>query len=63
MKLPTASFDDGLGTGSPDFLVDGILSKEINNKVDVAGYGGMLFRGSPDDYELSHGFRYGFGFG
>jgi hypothetical protein len=63
VKLPTASFDDGLGTGKPDFLVDGILSKEINNKVDVAGYGGLLFRGSPDDYEMSHGLRYGFGFG
>jgi outer membrane protein OmpA-like peptidoglycan-associated protein len=63
VKLPTASFDDGLGTGKPDFLVDAILSKEINQKIDVSGFGGLAFRTSPDDYELSHGFRYGAGFG
>ncbi|MEZ5283351.1 MAG: OmpA family protein [Vicinamibacterales bacterium] len=63
VKLPTASFDDGLGTGKPDFIVDGILSKEVGEKVDVAGYGGLRFRGSPDNYELSHGVRYGAGIG
>jgi outer membrane protein OmpA-like peptidoglycan-associated protein len=63
VKLPTASFDDGLGTGKPDFLVDAILSKEINQKVDVSGFGGLIFRTSPDDYELSNGLRYGAGFG
>ena len=61
VKLPTASQDDGLGTGSPDFLVDAIVSKEINQKLDVSGFGGFKFRSSPDDYELSNGFRYGFG--
>ena len=63
VKLPTASFDDGLGTGKTDFMVDGILSKEVNQKIDVAGFGGFRFRGSPDDYELSNGLRYGFGVG
>ena len=63
VKLPTASFDDGLGTGKPDFLIDGILSKEINQKIDVSGFGGLIFRTSPDDYELSNGLRYGAGFG
>jgi len=63
VKLPTASFDDGLGTGQTDFMLDGILSKEINEKVDLAGFGGFRFRGSPDDYELSHGLRYGVGLG
>ena len=28
-----------------------------------SGFGGFKFRGSPDDYELSNGFRYGFGVG
>jgi outer membrane protein OmpA-like peptidoglycan-associated protein len=63
IKLGTASQDDGLGTGSPDFIVDGIVSKEINQKLDVSGFGGFKFRSSPDDYELSNGFRYGFGVG
>jgi outer membrane protein OmpA-like peptidoglycan-associated protein len=63
IKLGTASQDDGLGTGSPDIIVDGIVSKEINQRLDVSGFGGFRFRGSPDDYELSNGFRYGFGVG
>jgi outer membrane protein OmpA-like peptidoglycan-associated protein len=63
VKLPTASRDDGLGTGSPDFLVDAILSKEVNQRLDVSGFGGFRFRGSPSDYELSSGFRYGAGIG
>ena len=50
LKLPTASFDDGLGTGQPDFLVDAIVSKEINQKFEVSGYGGMAFRKSPDHF-------------
>ncbi len=62
-KIPTASFDDGLGTGKLDFLVDGILSREIARSVDLAGYGGVKFRSSPDNYELSHGLRYGVGVG
>ena len=63
VKLPTASFDDGLGTGQTDFMLDGILSKELNEKVDVAASRGFRFRGSPDDYELSNGLRYGVGVG
>src|SRR5262245_3308349 len=63
IKIPSASRDDGLGTGSPDFWFDGIVSKELNAKVDVSGYAGLNFRGSPDDYELSSGFRYGAGVG
>jgi outer membrane protein OmpA-like peptidoglycan-associated protein len=63
VKLPTASRDDGLGTGSVGFLVDGIVSKEVNERIDVSGYAGFNFRGSPDDYELSSGFRYGVGVG
>lgn len=63
VKLPTASFDDGLGSGSPDFLVDAIVSKEVNQSIDVSGFGGFKFRGSPDNYSLSNGLRYGAGFG
>jgi Putative MetA-pathway of phenol degradation len=63
LKLPTADFDKGLGTGKADFLVDGIISREVNEQVDLAGYVGFRVRGAPDDYELSNGLRWGFGFG
>ncbi len=61
LKLPTASYSDGLGTGQPDFLVDAIVSKEVNEKVEVSGYGGFAFRKSPDNLSTSNGFRYGLG--
>jgi hypothetical protein len=64
IKLPTAKDDEeGVGTGKMDFAVDGIVSKEINERVEVSGFGGMIFRGSPDGVEISNGFRYGFGLG
>jgi hypothetical protein len=64
VKLPTAKDDEeGVGTGKMDFAFDGILSKEINERVEVSGFGGMIFRGSPDAVEISNGIRYGFGLG
>jgi outer membrane protein OmpA-like peptidoglycan-associated protein len=64
LKLPTAKDDEeGVGTGRTDFVVDAIASKEINQRVELSGYGGFIFRGSPDNVELSNGFRYGFGAG
>lgn len=62
-KLPTASRDDGLGTGRPDFIVDGILSRELGEQVDLSGYAGFRARGNPSDYTLSNGLRYGVGMG
>lgn len=61
VKLPTASFDDGLGTRRADFLVDGIVSRELQSQVELSGYAGLAFRSSPDDLDLPHGLRYGFG--
>src|SRR5262245_10351178 len=64
IKLPTAKDDEeGVGTGKMDFAFDGIVSKEINQRVELSGYGGFIARGSPDDIELSNGFRYGVGAG
>jgi outer membrane protein OmpA-like peptidoglycan-associated protein len=64
IKIPTAKDDEeGVGTGKPDFAIDGIISKEINERVELSGFGGMIFRGSPDQIELSNGFRWGFGAG
>ena len=64
LKMPTAKDDEeGVGTGKTDFAFDGIVSKEINERVEVSGFGGLIFRGSPDAVEMSNGFRYGFGLG
>jgi outer membrane protein OmpA-like peptidoglycan-associated protein len=61
VKLPTASGDDGLGSGRPDLLLDAVISREVNDRVEVAGFGGIALRSSPDDFDVPAGFRYGFG--
>ncbi len=64
IKLPTAKDDEeGVGTGKADFALDAVLSKEVNERVEVSGFGGVIFRGDPDDAELSNGLRWGFGIG
>jgi outer membrane protein OmpA-like peptidoglycan-associated protein len=64
VKVPIATDEDeGVGTGKVDFAVDAILSKELNERVELSGYAGMMFRGQPDDVELSNGFRWGVGVG
>ena len=64
VKLPTAKDDEeGVGTGKADFAFDAIVSKEINERVELSGYAGMIFRGKPDQVDISNGFRWGFGAG
>jgi outer membrane protein OmpA-like peptidoglycan-associated protein len=63
VKLPTASDDDGVGTGKPDFAIDAIVSKEVNERVEFSGFGGVIFRGDPEGTSLSNGFRWGVGAG
>jgi outer membrane protein OmpA-like peptidoglycan-associated protein len=64
IKLPTASTDnEGVGSGKTDFAFDGIVSKEINERVEVSGFGGFIFRGDPDQIDLANGLRWGFGVG
>ena len=60
MKLPTAG-EDNVGTGQFDYFADVILSKEINRAVELAGFGGLVFRGDPTGVSLSDGFRWGVG--
>jgi outer membrane protein OmpA-like peptidoglycan-associated protein len=61
-KLPTASDEDeGVGTGKSDFAFDLVASKEINQRVELSGFGGFIFRGDPDDVDISDGFRWGIG--
>jgi outer membrane protein OmpA-like peptidoglycan-associated protein len=63
IKLPTASEDEGLGTGKTDFMVDGIFSGEAGGVVELSGYAGFMVRGDADEYELSNGLRWGVGAG
>jgi outer membrane protein OmpA-like peptidoglycan-associated protein len=58
-KIPSASEDDGLGTGKADFQFDLITSREFAEKVDLAMSTGVKLRGSPDGYELTPGFKWG----
>ena len=60
-KLPTASRDDGLGTGKADFQIDVITSREFSEKVELSMSTGLKFRGSPDGYNLTQGFKWGIG--
>src|SRR5688572_27747246 len=64
VKLPTAKDDDeGVGTGKADFAIDAIVSKEVNDRVELSGFGGLIFRGKPDQVDISNGLRWGFGAG
>jgi outer membrane protein OmpA-like peptidoglycan-associated protein len=60
-KLPTASRDSGLGTGKPDFQADLIGSRELAQKVELTAQAGVKFRGQPDGYNLTKGFKWGIG--
>ena len=64
IKVPTAKDDDeGVGTGKLDVAFDAIVSKEVNERVEVSGYGGVILRGDPDGVDLSNGLRWGVGLG
>jgi outer membrane protein OmpA-like peptidoglycan-associated protein len=64
VKLPIASDDDeGVGTGKADFAIDAVLSKEVNERVELSGFGGLMFRSDPDEADLSNGLRWGIGAG
>jgi outer membrane protein OmpA-like peptidoglycan-associated protein len=62
VKLPTGKADAGVSTGKADFSVDGVISKEAAKLVEVSGYGGYEWRGSPDGFDIPSGaFRWGTG--
>jgi len=62
VKLPTGKFDAGVSTGKADFSVDAIVSKEAAKLVEVSGYGGYEWRGSPDGFDAPGGaLRWGAG--
>jgi outer membrane protein OmpA-like peptidoglycan-associated protein len=64
IKLPTGDDAAGVSTGQTDFALDFIASKELRRMIELSGYGGYEWRGSPDDVEIPGGaFRWGAGAG
>ncbi len=63
LKLPTGDDDSGVSTGQLDANFDLVVSKEARERVEVAGYGGFAFRGSPDGSNNPNAFRWGLGAG
>src|SRR6476646_6422042 len=62
IKLPTGKADAGVSTGKADFSIDGVVSKEASKLVEVSGYGGYEWRGTPDGFTTPGGaFRWGTG--
>jgi outer membrane protein OmpA-like peptidoglycan-associated protein len=59
VKLPTAG-EDNIGTGQFDYFADLVASKEMGG-VELAGFGGFVFRGDPRGLSLSDGLRWGAG--
>jgi outer membrane protein OmpA-like peptidoglycan-associated protein len=62
VKFPTGDRESGAGTGEYDGFVDIIGSREAGG-VELAAFGGMAWRGDPDDISISNGFRWGAGAG
>jgi outer membrane protein OmpA-like peptidoglycan-associated protein len=61
-KMPTGDKDAGVSTGKTDVAFDFIASKEAAKLVDVSGYGGYEYRGSPDGFNAPSGaYRWGTG--
>jgi len=60
-KVPTASMEDGLGTGKLDFQFDLIGSRELAQKIDLSASAGIKLRGQPDGYNLTPGFVWAIG--
>ena len=63
VKIPTADRDTGAGTGKADVAVDAIASREINGRIELSSFGGVIVRGDPEELDLLNGFRWGVGVG
>ena len=60
-KIPTGDEESGASTGSWDWFLDAIASKEIRGRVEVAGFTGLAWRGDPEGINLTDGLRWGVG--
>ena len=64
VKLPTGDDAAGVSTGKTDFSIDLIASKDAAKLVEISGFGGYEWRGSPSDLNIPGGaFRWGAGVG
>ena len=63
VKVPTGDEAVGRSTGEPDVMVDFIVSKNVQERVELSGFGGFLVRGEPSGVTLGNGIRWGFGAG
>ena len=63
VKVPSGDYDNGASSGKTDFALDAIVSKDMNERVELSGYGGVIVRGEPDDVQTTNGFRWGVGAG
>ena len=64
VKVPTGKEEEGVSTGKADVAIDFIASKDVRQYLELSGYAGYEFRGSPDDIELpDSAFRWGVGAG
>jgi len=63
IKVPTGDEDIGRSSGEPDVMVDFIVSKNIQERVELSGFGGILVRGEPTGITLGNSIRWGFGAG
>jgi outer membrane protein OmpA-like peptidoglycan-associated protein len=61
VKLPTGNEDTGASTGKTDFAIDGILSGEAGQAIELTATAGYVKRGDPDGFELINGIRWGVG--
>ncbi|MGB2717626.1 MAG: OmpA family protein [Vicinamibacterales bacterium] len=61
VKIPTADTDEGVGTGKADVALDGIVSSEMHERVELSAFGGLIVRGDPDTFDLVNGVRWGVG--
>ena len=63
VKVPTGDEDVGRSTGKPDVMVDFIVSKNFQERVELSGFGGFLVRGEPTGITLGNSIRWGVGAG
>jgi outer membrane protein OmpA-like peptidoglycan-associated protein len=61
VKIPTANENKGLGTGKTSWGGDLILSKSIDDKLDLHGSIGFIQNGDPDGVNIANAFRWGVG--
>jgi outer membrane protein OmpA-like peptidoglycan-associated protein len=62
VKVPVGDDEAGASTGKADVAVDAVVSA-YSSAVEIAGYGGVIVRGHPDGFDLTHGIRWGVGAG